>query len=132
MKDRLKGIPLDKPVEVNWYQDWGVMTPHCPRCDELAYEEDECVFCHQKLIYTPKPKGYEDLVVEYKNYRATQVHGSWGLYIEKDGKLLMHASCSRAFTKEELLEKLKFMAEHDEEHKEHYDKARTNKRNSKG
>lgn len=37
-----------KPLPAKWYDDWGMMMPHCPRCREVAYEPDHCVFCGQR------------------------------------------------------------------------------------
>lgn len=56
------------PKEVVWYYDYGVLVPHCPECDELAYEHDRCVFCGQPFIYTEKP--VPDLKVVGKRFWA--------------------------------------------------------------
>lgn len=111
-KNRLKMIetPKDTPMEVNWYVEWGVMIPHCPRCDELAYQEDECVFCHQKFIYTDKPQGYEDTIITIGEWTIIQVYGSWGVYIEHNGQEIMHASCSKKLSEKRLKEWLETYA----------------------
>jgi hypothetical protein len=90
--------------DVLWYLDCGVMVAHCPSCEELAYEENECVFCHQKYRYTPKPKGYEDTVITIGEWEICQVYGSWGVYITHNGKLIIHASCSQKLSEEKLKE----------------------------
>lgn len=103
----------DQDIEVNWKEEYGMMMPFCPRCDEPAYEHDHCVFCGQRYHYTPKPKGYEDTIVEYKNYRATQVYGSWGVYIEKDNQEIQHWSCGGKISEDKLLEYLKALADNE-------------------
>ena len=88
--------------DIKWQIEYGMIVPVCPSCHELAYEENECVFCHQKYRYTPKPKGYEDKVVSKGGWTITQVYGSWGVYIEHNGKLIIHASCKGQLSDEEL------------------------------
>lgn len=100
----------EPPKKILWYEDYDIMLPWCPSCNEPAYEHDKCVFCGQPFIWVDKPKGYEDIVVSYKDYTATQVYGSWGVYIEKkNGTLCTHMSCARKMSKRELLNILKGM-----------------------
>lgn len=42
---------LLKPLPVNWHPDFGdgIEYPHCPACDELAYQKDHCVFCGRRF-----------------------------------------------------------------------------------
>lgn len=101
----------EQDVAVNWKEEYEMIMPFCPRCNEPAYEKDHCVFCGQKYHYTPKPKGYEDTIVEYKNYRATQIYGSWSVYIERDNQVIQHWSCRGKISKDELLERLKAIAQ---------------------
>lgn len=97
--------------DIIWVEEYGMIVPMCPSCREPAYEENECVFCHQKYRYTPKPKGYEDTIITIGDYTITQVYGSWGVYIEHKGRLLVHASCSGKMSEKELTEWLKQYAD---------------------
>lgn len=45
-----------EPVPVRWENDYGMMMPYCPSCEEMAYSEERCVFCGQKFIPTEKPQ----------------------------------------------------------------------------
>lgn len=42
---------LLRPLPVNWHEDFadGISYPHCPACDELAYQKDHCVFCGRRF-----------------------------------------------------------------------------------
>lgn len=42
---------LLRPLPVNWHPDFGdgIEYPHCPVCDELAYQKDHCVFCGRRF-----------------------------------------------------------------------------------
>ena len=103
MSRKRKQDNSNEPIkDVIWVEEYEMIVPLCPSCKELAYEVNECVFCHQKYNYTPKPQGYEDKVISKGGWTITQVYGSWGVYIEHNGKLIIHASCSKQLSDEEL------------------------------
>lgn len=106
MKKR-KDYSKEPPKEIVWqkgydYADDFVILPICPSCGEPVYMKNECVFCHQKFIWVDKPKEYEDTVVVIDDWVATQVYGSWSIYVEHQGKLRFHVSCYDKWTKQEL------------------------------
>lgn len=49
---------LRKPVKLNWIDSFNGMTdeiirngePQCPRCKEMPYSTEQCVFCGQRFI----------------------------------------------------------------------------------
>ena len=98
-KKKTNGNP---PMKIEWIWDYGLLVPYCPNCNEMPYDTEECVFCHQKLIWVEKPKEYEDIVYQKENVRITQIYGTWSLYIEVDGQLVAHCSCAKQFTQKEL------------------------------
>ena len=99
-KEPIKDIIWQK--EYCYTSDDFMLVPVCPSCHEPAYNDNECVFCGQRYRFTPKPQGYEDKVITKGNYTITQVYGSWGVYIEYCGNLIVHASCSKQLSDEEL------------------------------
>ena len=56
-KDKLRSVRNynNDPKNVVWFKDWGELKPHCPACNEIAYEEKRCVFCGQPYIMIEKP-----------------------------------------------------------------------------
>ena len=112
-KEIKKDFSKEPPKEVKWQKEYCytsddfMVVPVCPSCGEFAYEENECVFCHQKFIYTPIPKEYESTIITIGEWTITQVYGSWGVYIEHNGKEIMHTSCAKKLSKNKLKEWLK-------------------------
>ena len=99
----------NQPIkDIVWVKDYCytsddfMLIPVCPSCNELAYGENECVFCHQKYRYIPKPRGYEDTVITIGEWEICQVYGSWGVYITHNGQMVIHASCSKKLSKKKL------------------------------
>lgn len=50
------------PVELVYHNDYGMMTPYCPSCGEMAYSYDRCVFCGQKFIDKKPPKNKVEII----------------------------------------------------------------------
>lgn len=93
------------PKEVKWYYDWGVLAPHCPACDELAYEEDRCVFCGQPFIFTEKPEP--DLKVTGEIFWAVMPSQN-SIYVFElgTGALVCHESVEGKWDEEKLKQHL--------------------------
>jgi len=55
-------LPEDKkngkepPVDIKWVNDYGMMTPYCPKCNDMAYSTERCVFCGQKFNNNEPPE----------------------------------------------------------------------------
>ena len=86
--------------EVKWQWDSGVYAPFCPYCNELAYEEDYCVFCNKEYKWVYKSKYRVVTVGEYTVVQASNNH----ITIVKDGRMVCHASCTKKKSDEELKE----------------------------
>lgn len=55
-----------EPMEVIWQEDYSMMVPVCPKCKELAYENEYCVFCGQPFkVHVPteeeKRQAFEEM-----------------------------------------------------------------------
>lgn len=92
----------DKEIKmVNWYHDWGVLVPHCPSCDELAYGKERCVFCGQPYLMTPKPipklEVYGDTL-----YAVMPSKTSIYVFEQVTGALVCHQSVEGEWDKEKL------------------------------
>lgn len=86
-----------KKIKYRW--DMGVYVAFCPYCDELVYEKDRCVFCGKPYEYVEgkhKPTIVEE--DEYTIVQATNNH----IQIYKDGRMVMHMSCRKKKTEDEL------------------------------
>lgn len=94
--------------KVIWKWDKDVFVPYCPHCDELVYEYDHCVFCHQPYKWgdsEPSP-----------NAMALVNSGEWTIHLPnpnfsrifllKNNHLRYHAPCNKKMTKAELLQML--------------------------
>lgn len=92
--------------KINWRWDYSVYVPFCPYCDELAYEQDKCVFCGKPYKWVePKYKPKEIQVEGYTVVQSTNNHIQ--IYDETD-KMVFHASCNKKLTEQELAEQVKF------------------------
>ena len=98
---------MTKLKKVKWKWDWGVYVPFCPYCNEPAYEEDHCVFCEKEYIWVDKSKERILTVGEYTVCQASNNH----ITIAKDGKMVMHASCTKKKSDDELREMVKYYEE---------------------
>lgn len=94
--------------KVKWTWDWGVFVPLCPHCNELAYEKDHCVFCGKKYIWVDDGERAKPTVVEHNGYTIIQCTNNH-IQIYKDGRIVMHASCTKKMTEEELKDQVKFL-----------------------
>ena len=75
--------------------------PCCPHCGEIAYDENQCLFCggEYEIVY---PEGARTLTIHREGYTITQTK-SYDVYItDPDGKTVMHASCRGPLPIEEL------------------------------
>lgn len=86
-------------AKVNWRWDCGVYVPFCPFCNEPAYEKDHCVFCGKKYEWVEGK--HQPTVVEHHGYTMIQGTGN-GLFLYKNGTIIMHASCTKKMSVEEL------------------------------
>ena len=86
---------------INWRWDMGVYVPFCPYCDELAYEHDKCAFCGKEYEWIDGDyKPTEVVVGEYVVCQST----SKDIYLYKGEDFVMHCSCTKELTEEELVE----------------------------
>lgn len=107
----------NQPIkDIKWQKEYCyssddfMVMPFCPSCGEPAYEENECMFCHQKYRFIPKPKDYEDVIITIGEWEICQVYGSWGVYISHNGRIVVHASCGSPISKRKLKEWLESYA----------------------
>ena len=92
--------------KVKWKWDMGVYVPLCPYCNEPAYEEDHCVFCGKKYEWVEGK--HKPTVVEHNGYTIIQCTNNH-IQIYKDGRIVMHASCTKKMTEEELKQQVAFL-----------------------
>lgn len=94
--------------KVKWTYDLGVSIAHCPYCDVRAYVKDHCVYCGKKYKWVDCGKEAEPTVVEHNGYTIIQCTNNH-IQIYKDGRIVMHASCTKKMTEEELKEQVAFL-----------------------
>ena len=94
--------------DVIWRWDYGLCMPFCPYCDEPAYDEEQCFSCGRKYNYTESP--VKNTRVEVGEYTIIQLTNK-ALYICKGDRIVMHASCAKKMTEDELKEFVKRFAE---------------------
>lgn len=92
--------------KVKWKWDCDVYVPRCPYCSEPAYEEDHCVFCGKKYEWVEGK--HKPTVVEHNGYTIIQCTNNH-IQIYKNGRIVMHASCTEKKTVEELKEQVAFL-----------------------
>ena len=93
--------------KVKWRWDMGVYVPFCPYCDELAYEEDHCVFCGKKYKWV-EGEYKPTVVVGQDGYTAVQSTNNH-IIVYKDDQMVMHSSCDVKKTEDELREHIEFV-----------------------
>lgn len=99
-----------KPKKVAWETGYdGVrQDPICPNCHEYAYERDKCVFCGQ-LFDQDDEKMAEycnPTLIEKDGYTIVQTFNNHIHVYNADGRMVSHASCTRKFSDDELLQHL--------------------------
>lgn len=104
---KINGRGKEELKKVNWRWDWGVYAPFCPYCDEPAYSEDHCVFCQKK--YKWRRGRRKPTLVEHEGYKALQDTNNHISVYDEDGKIVMHSSCNRKFTENELKTHIEFV-----------------------
>lgn len=87
------------PKKINWRWDYGVYVPFCPYCDEPAYEQDHCVFCNKPYEWVEGE--HKDTIVKVGEYTVVQTPSN-AIYISKNEKIVLHASCTKKKTEDEL------------------------------
>ena len=92
--------------KVNWRWDMGVYVPFCPHCDELAYDETHCVFCGKKYKWVDGE--IKPTVVEHGEYTIVQCTNNH-IQVYRDGRMVMHSSCTSKLTEEELKQHVDFV-----------------------
>lgn len=95
---------------VKWKWDWGVYVPHCPYCHEFAFEKDHCIFCNKKYEWVDGNKEEALTVVEHNGYTIIQCTNHH-IQIYKDGRIVMHSSCTKKLTEDELKDQVSFLEE---------------------
>ena len=97
---------MGKVKKVKWKRDWGVYVPFCPYCNELAYEHDHCVFCGKKYEWVEGK--IKPTVVEHEGYTIVQCTNNH-IQVYKDNRLVLHASCNKKMTEDELKGQVAFL-----------------------
>lgn len=77
--------------------------PVCPHCGEIAYNDNECVFCGGKYEIETPP-GTRTIKIVRDGYTITQGRDHHVMVCNERGEMVMHARCLRAFTVQELEE----------------------------
>lgn len=91
--------------QIKWRWDFGVYMPFCPHCDEVAWAENRCTFCGKPYRWVEgkvKPK-----IVTHGEFTAVQGTGNDIILYDGEGEFIMHASCEKKLTDEELIEVVK-------------------------
>ena len=90
---------------IRWRWDFGVYMPFCPHCDEIAWANNRCTFCGKPYRWVEgrvKPK-----IVTHGEFTAVQGTGKDITVYDGEGEFIMHASCDKKLTDEELIEVIK-------------------------
>lgn len=100
---------MSKQIEkVKWRWDWDIYVPFCPYCDEVAYYKDHCVFCGNLFEWVEGEVSPSE--VTEGEYTVCQSTGG-GIYVYKNGELVMHSQCTVKKTEEELKDFIPFYEE---------------------
>ena len=84
---------------VIWKWDAGTYVPFCPHCQEPAYQKGRCLFCGERFLWVEPSVSQRKVVIgEYEAVQAPNHH----LHLYKNGTLILHASCARELTAEEI------------------------------
>lgn len=84
--------------KVKWQWDWGCYVPLCPYCGELAYQKDRCVFCEKEYKWSDKGKERAVTVGEYTVVQTSNKD----IHVYKNGRMVMHSSCTKRKSKRAL------------------------------
>lgn len=87
--------------KVVWRWDWSVYMAFCPYCDEPAYGTERCEFCGKEFEWV-EPKHKPTEVKCDGGYTVVQNTNRHIMIFDKDGKMVLHASCTKKKTPEEL------------------------------
>lgn len=105
-RDEKDLVNLGKKGKIKYWDDWGIYIGHCPMCNEIAYEQTNCVFCGcdfeeptEEEIKAKKEANHE---IEVTNGNVTLHQVCNSLYKYVDGKLISHSTLLKPYTKEEL------------------------------
>lgn len=98
---------MAKIKKVVWRKEFGTEYPFCPYCNEFAYEKDHCVFCGKEYEWV-EGSGGEPTIIEHNGYTIVQCTNNH-IQIYKDGRIVMHASCTKKMTEEELRGQVAFL-----------------------
>lgn len=101
-----------KAEKVAWEQGLdGEEYPICPKCFELAYFFDKCVFCGQIFdTEDEKLQAFNNpVMVEKDGYTATQSSNKHVHVTDSKGRLVYHASSTRKMSREELCKTIDFV-----------------------
>ena len=105
-RDEKDLVNLGKKGKIKYYEDNFVYIGHCPMCNEIAYEQTNCVFCGCEFEkpteeeIRAKKEANHDIEVTKGNITLYQVCNS--LYEFRDGNLVSHSTLGKPLTKEEL------------------------------
>lgn len=91
--------------KINWRWDYSVYVPFCPYCDELAYEQEKCVFCGKSYKWV-EPK-YKPKKIQVDGYTVVQSTNNHIQIYDASDKMVYHASCNKKLTEQELAEQVK-------------------------
>lgn len=105
---------MDKktPKKIAWIPDYeGGYYPNCPTCGEIAYYLDKCCFCGQAFEQEDEKIAEFDhsVQIERDGYTIIQASNYHVHVYDADGRMISHASCTRKFTEDELIQHLEFV-----------------------
>lgn len=96
--------------KVDWRWEYDLYLPFCPHCNEPAHEKDRCIFCGKRYRWVEgrdKDKAKET-IVEHEGFTIVQCTNNH-IQIYWDGHLVMHSSCTKRMTEEELKGQVDFL-----------------------
>lgn len=92
---------MEHKKKVVWRWDWSVYMAFCPYCDEPAYGTERCEFCGKEFEWV-EPKHKPTVVECDGGYTVVQETNNHIMIFDKEGKMVLHASCTKKKTHEEL------------------------------